>query len=139
MVDGHCPEELVQLLDEENDRKRCTNSSSELEVPAHKWRSSIFGKVGNHLHSVSSALELRTQRMRPLTLKTIREAGCPKSKPKIFQSTWYISIMQKGEYMGWGETTVKERSAGYGDVYAENNIEEGCTGCGDDSGEYEYE
>ncbi|KAI6094417.1 hypothetical protein F5141DRAFT_1067772, partial [Pisolithus sp. B1] len=102
--------EMGELLDEENDRKRCANSSSELEVPAHKWRSSIFGK------------------------KTIREAGCPKSKPKIFQSTWYISIMQKGEYVGRGETTVKERSTGYGDVYAENNVEEGCTGCGDDSG-----
>ncbi|KAI6096670.1 hypothetical protein EV401DRAFT_1895708 [Pisolithus croceorrhizus] len=71
--------------------------------------------------------------------KTIREAGCPKSKPKIFQSTWYISIMQKGEYVGWGETTIKERSTGYSNVYAENNVEEGCTGCGNDSGEYEYE
>ncbi|KAI6103277.1 hypothetical protein EV401DRAFT_1893655 [Pisolithus croceorrhizus] len=74
-----------------------------------------------------------------LQRKTIHEAGCPKSKPKIFQSTWYISIMQKGEYVGWGETTIKERSAGYGNVYAENNIEEGCTGCGNDLGEYDYE
>ncbi|KAI6124992.1 hypothetical protein EDD16DRAFT_1517243 [Pisolithus croceorrhizus] len=33
-------------------------------------------------------------------LKAICEAGCPKSNPKILQSVWYMSIMQKGEDVG---------------------------------------
>ncbi|KAI6117430.1 hypothetical protein EV401DRAFT_1888960 [Pisolithus croceorrhizus] len=38
-----------------------------------------------------------------------------------------------------GESTVEERSTGYGDVHAGYNVEEGSTGCGDgdDTGEYE--
>ncbi|KAI6094418.1 hypothetical protein F5141DRAFT_1069617 [Pisolithus sp. B1] len=55
-------------------------------------------KVGKNLRTIvlSSDSELRIQR------KAIREAGCPKSKSKVFQSTWYISITQKREYVARG-------------------------------------
>ncbi|KAI6100000.1 hypothetical protein EV401DRAFT_1894706 [Pisolithus croceorrhizus] len=65
---------------------------------------SVTGKLVNHGQSgqnlrtivLSSDSEFRIQR------KAIREAGCPKSKSKVFQSTWYISITQKREYVARG-------------------------------------